>query len=313
MEIMNKYGQVIKSGVFANDILKDHLSTQSIFEKRNLSFETREEFLQQLKKVLSKNSKLFNSIKKTLEKNDLEVEKMRRKKDNFQEQNARMQQSKEDKCKQIALAKKTISSLTQPVEGLKKDELKKMEEERTNLINTIATVEKTLATANSILNIRNQKFADTQKVFNEAKQALEVAKVEQEDAQKDVENATIQLQKFNLSLSNIDQKIETEKKKRSVYLVAPGYTGKIPSFGIFISTVDIIDGISKVDKITPASDFKIKPDFEEMVDAGYDSAQEYAKILKFVELISQFIYNEKAYTLLVSDERIKNLITLHIG
>lgn len=308
MEIMNKYGQVIKSGVFANDILKDHLSTQSLIEKRNLSFETREEFLQQLKKVLSKNSKLFNSIKKALEKNDLEVEKMRRKKDNLQEQNARMQQSKEDKCKQIALAKKTISSLSQPV-----DELKKMEEERTNLINTIATVEKTLATANSILNIRNQKFADTQKVFNEAKQALEVAKVKQEDAQKDVENATIQLQKFNLSLSNIDQKIETEKKKRSIYLVAPGYTGEIPSFGTFVSTVDTINGISKVDKITPASDFKIKPDFEEMVDAGYDSAQEYAKVLKFVELISQFIYNEKAYTLLVSDERIKNLITLHIG
>ena len=308
MEIMNKYGQVIKSGVFANDILKDHLSTQSLIEKRNLSFETREEFLQQLKKVLSKNSKLFNSIKKALEKNDLEVEKMRRKKDNLQEQNARMQQSKEDKCKQIALAKKTISSLSQPV-----DELKKMEEERTNLINTIATVEKTLATANSILNIRNQKFADTQKVFNEAKQALEVAKVKQEDAQKDVENATIQLQKFNLSLSNIDQKIETEKKKRSIFLVSPGYTGEIPSFGTFVSTVDTINGISKVDKITPASDFKIKPDFEEMVDAGYDSAQEYAKVLKFVELISQFIYNEKAYTLLVSDERIKNLITLHIG
>lgn len=308
MEIMNKYGQVIKSGVFANDILKDHLSTQSLIEKRNLSFETREEFLQQLKKVLSKNSKLFNSIKKALEKNDLEVEKMRRKKDSLQEQNARMQQSKEDKCKQIALAKKTISSLSQPV-----DELKKMEEERTNLINTIATVEKTLATANSILNIRNQKFADTQKVFNEAKQALEVAKVKQEDAQKDVENATIQLQKFNLSLSNIDQKIETEKKKRSIFLVSPGYTGEIPSFGTFVSTVDTINGISKVDKITPASDFKIKPDFEEMVDAGYDSAQEYAKVLKFVELISQFIYNEKAYTLLVSDERIKNLITLHIG
>ena len=308
MEIMNKYGQVIKSGVFANDILKDHLSTQSLIEKRNLSFETREEFLQQLKKVLSKNSKLFNSIKKALEKNDLEVEKMRRKKDNLQEQNARIQQSREDKCKQIALAKKTVSTLTQPV-----DELKRMEEERTSLVKNIAIIERTLATATSILNIRNKKFTDTQKVFNEAKQALEVAKVEQEDAQKDVENATIQLQKFNLSLSNIDQKIETEKKKRSIFLVSPGYTGEIPSFGTFVSTVDTINGISKVDKITPASDFKIKPDFEEMVDAGYDSAQEYAKILKFVELISQFIYNEKAYTLLVSDERIKNLITLHIG
>lgn len=308
MEIMNKYGQVIKSGVFANDILKDHLSTQSIFEKRNLSFETREEFLQQLKKVLSKNSKLFNSIKKALEKNDLEVEKMRRKKDNLQEQNARIQQSMEDKCKQIALAKKTVSTLTQPV-----DELKRMEEERTSLVKNIAIIERTLATATSILNIRNKKFTDTQKVFNEAKQALEVAKLEKEDAQKDVENATIQLQKFNLSLSNIDQKIETEKKKRSIFLVSPGYTGEIPSFGTFVSTVDTINGISKVDKITPASDFKIKPDFEEMVDAGYDSAQEYAKVLKFVELISQFIYNEKAYTLLVSDERIKNLIKLHIG
>mgnify|MGYP004629630391 CR=1 FL=1 len=308
MEIMNKYGQVIKSGVFANDILKDHLSTQSLIEKRNLSFETREEFLQQLKKVLSKNSKLFNSIKKALEKNDLEVEKMRRKKDNLQEQNTRMQQSREDKCKQIALAKKTVSTLTQPV-----DELKRMEEERTSLVKNIAIIERTLATATSILNIRNKKFTDTQKVFNEAKQALEVAKVEQEDAQKDVENATLQLQNFNLSLSNIDQKIETEKKKRSIFLVSPGYTGEIPSFGTFVSTVDTINGISKVDKITPASDFKIKPDFEEMVDAGYDSAQEYAKILKFVELISQFIYNEKAYTLLVSDERIKNLIKLHIG
>ena len=294
MEITNKYGQVVKSGILANDILKDHLSTQALFEKRSLDFVTREDFLEQLSKVLSKNTKLFNNIKKTIEKND---------KVSFQKQYTRVQQSANDKTKQIEKAKK--SDATTPI-----DKLKEMEEEKTAIIAEISSEEQTLNAASSILEIRMNAVTETQRVFNEAKKALQTAKSEQKDAQKAVDTATSKLEKLNTLLSDIEQKIEAERNK-TIYLVAPGYIGEIPSFGTFVSTAEIEGVSTKIEQIAP--EFKIKPDFEDMLNAGYDSAQEYAKALQFVGLITQYIYNEKQYSVLVSDKRIEELLAVHIG
>lgn len=294
MEITNKYGQVVKSGILANDILKDHLSTQALFEKRSLDFVTREDFLEQLSKVLSKNTKLFNNIKKTIEKNDKVA---------VQKQYTRVQQSANDKTKQIEKAKK--SDATTPI-----DKLKEMEEEKTAIIAEISSEEQTLNAASSILEIRMNAVTETQRVFNEAKKALQTAKSEQKDAQKAVDTATSKLEKLNTLLSDIEQKIEAERNK-TIYLVAPGYIGEIPSFGTFVSTAEIEGVSTKIEQIAP--EFKIKPDFEDMLNAGYDSAQEYAKALQFVGLITQYIYNEKQYSVLVSDKRIEELLAVHIG
>ena len=285
MEITNKNGQIVKAGVFANDILKDHLSTHSLFEKRNLPFKTRSEFLGQLKKVLVKNPKLFNTIKKTLERNDCEIEKMKTKKEN--QQNA----PKQAKAEAIEAIHQTVDTLT------------KMEEKRESLISSIAKEEKNLKTAESILITRNE-------VVSNALRTLELAKFEQKLAQNDVKTATSKLQNLKQALSEIEIKIEKEKNK-TIYLVAPGYSGEIPSFGTFIST-EKIDNI-KINLIFPITEFLLKPDFNEMINAGYDSAQEYINALRFVALISEFVCGEKNYILLVSDKKIQKLIHIYIG
>lgn len=282
MEITNKNGQIVKAGVFANDILKDHLSTQSLFEKRNLPFKTRSEFLGQLKKVLVKNPKLFNTIKKTLERNDCEIEKMKTKKEN--QQNT-PKQTKSETIQQ------TVDTLT------------KMEEKRESLISSIAKEEKALKTAESILTTRDE-------VVNTALRTLELAKFEQKLAQNDVKTATSKLQNLKQALSEIEIKIEKEKNK-TIYLVAPGYSGEIPSFGTFIST-EKIDNI-KINLIFPLTEFFFKPDFNEMINAGYNSAQEYINALRFIALISEFVCGEKNYILLVSDKKIQKLIHIYIG
>ena len=282
MEITNSYGQIVKSGVFANDILKDHLSTQSLFKKRNLPFTTREEFLEQLKKVLAKNQKLFNTIKKALERNDYEIEKTKTKKEN--QQNSQ-KQSKAETTQQ------TVDTLT------------KMEEKRESLISSIAKKEKDLKTAESILTTRDE-------VVDNALKTLELAKFEQKLAQNDVKTASSKLQNLKQALSEIEMEIEKEKNK-TIYLVAPGYSGEIPSWGTFIST-EKIDNL-KINLIFPTAEFLLKPDFNEMINAGYDSAQEYINALRFVALISEFVCGEKNYILLVSDKKIQKLIHIYIG
>lgn len=282
MEITNKNGQIVKAGVFANDILKDHLSTHSLFEKRNLPFKTRSEFLGQLKKVLVKNPKLFNTIKKTLERNDCEIEKMKTKKEN--QQNA----PKQTKAETV---QQTVDTLT------------KMEEKRKSLISSIAKKEKALKTAESILTTHNE-------IVDNALRTLELAKFEQKLAQDNVKKATIKLENLKQSLSEIESAIAEEKRK-TIYLVAPGYSGEVPSWGTFISTEKIHN--IKVKLISPTTEYLLKPDFNEMVSAGYDSAQEYFNALRFIALISEFICEEMNYILLVSDKKIQKLIHLYIG
>ena len=94
-----------------------------------------------------------------------------------------------------------------------------------------------------------------------------------------------------------------------VYLIAPGYSGEIPACGTFISTCEV-EGVAnlKVEQIPT----ELKPDFQDMIKAGFDSAQEYAKALKFVTLVEYYLCNDVQYKMLVSDDKIQKLISAHI-
>ena len=183
------------------------------------------------------------------------------------------------------------------------DTLTKMEEKRKSLISSIAKKEKALKTAESILTTHNE-------IVDNALRTLELAKFEQKLAQDNVKKATIKLENLKQSLSEIESAIAEEKRK-TIYLVAPGYSGEVPSWGTFISTEKIHN--IKVKLISPTTEYLLKPDFNEMVSAGYDSAQEYFNALRFIALISEFICEEMNYILLVSDKKIQKLIHLYIG
>lgn len=137
---------------------------------------------------------------------------------------------------------------------------------------------------------------------------MQKAKTAQKNAEKEVATFSKKIKKLNEKLGEIENKIETAKNQM-VYLIAPGYSGEIPACGTFISTCEV-EGVAnlKVEQIPT----ELKPDFQDMIKAGFDSAQEYAKALKFVTLVEYYLCNDMQYKMLVSDDKIQKLISAHI-
>ena len=261
MAIFNQHGKAVANGVLVSDIIRDHLSSQELFVKRKLSFSTREEFLEQLQKVFSPNTKIYSELKNALKENDMEAEKKMRR-------------------KAKASKKAVIQHVVEPVKVAQVDSL--VEEKGYSL-------EELKGERNTIVSGLSSE--------------------QQELAEKAVEASNAKLKDFQSRLAEVDRKIEMEENK-SIYLVAPGYTGEVPEHGTFISSVDV-KGIANLKVETLGTE--IEPNFLDMINAGFDSAQEYARALKFVTLIEYYLCNDMQYNVLVSDSKIQKLISEHIG
>lgn len=290
MDLKNINGQIIGWSTISDDILKYHCSTSQVVEKRHLDFKDQASLLDELSKVID-NKTLFNRIKRALEKNDAEEKKMSNKA-KANEKKATVTTKVETKASAEAKTEskpETVSKVT--VVGIKNDDMANLEKSHADTVAEISAEEKKMTEA-----------------FNNARQELQKAKTAQKNAEKEVATFSKKIKKLNEKLGEIENKIETAKNQM-VYLIAPGYSGEIPACGTFISTCEV-EGVAnlKVEQIPT----ELKPDFQDMIKAGFDSAQEYAKALKFVTLVEYYLCNDMQYKMLVSDDKIQKLISAHI-
>ncbi len=290
MDLKNINGQIIGWSTISDDILKYHCSTSQVVEKRHLDFKDQASLLDELSKVID-NKTLFNRIKRALEKNDAEEKKMSNKA-KANEKKATVTTKVEAKASaeaKIEIKPETVSKVT--VVGIKNDDMANLEKSHADTVAEISAEEKKMTEA-----------------FNNARQELQKAKTAQKNAEKEVATFSKKIKKLNEKLGEIENKIETAKNQM-VYLIAPGYSGEIPACGTFISTCEV-EGVAnlKVEQIPT----ELKPDFQDMIKAGFDSAQEYAKALKFVTLVEYYLCNDMQYKMLVSDDKIQKLISAHI-
>ena len=189
----------------------------------------------------------------------------------------------------------TPAALADPMEELlrKKEELQKEVEDCASF----------LKEAQAILSIRQEALADAQAVLEKAKAAVENAKSDVDEAQQAVRQAQAQQEEAKQAL----QLVEEEIQKNQVYLIAPWYSWELPTFGTFISTVEM-EGV----QVLEAAD-TIEPDFKDMVSADFNQVSEYVLALRFVSLVQDFILNEKTHRVLNTDPRVKKLLDKHIG
>ena len=199
MAIFNQHGKAVANGVLVSDIIHDHLSSQELFVKRKLSFSTREEFLEQLQKVFSPNTKIYSELKNALKENDMEAEKKMRR-------------------KAKASKKAVIQHVVEPVKVAQVDSLveekgyslEELKGERNTIVSGLSSEQQELAEATSILKIRKETLKEVQKVFDDAKKALEDANSEVSSAEKAVEASNAKLKDFQSRLAEVDRKIEME-------------------------------------------------------------------------------------------------------
>lgn len=307
MDLKNINGQIIGWSTISDDILKYHCSTSQVVEKRHLDFKDQASLLDELSKVID-NKTLFNRIKRALEKNDAEEKKMSNKA-KANEKKATVTTKVEAKASAEAKTEskpETVSKVT--VVGIKNDDMANLEKSHADTVAEISAEEKKMTEAKMLQETCERVLQKATEAFNNARQELQKAKTAQKNAEKEVATFSKKIKKLNEKLGEIENKIETAKNQM-VYLIAPGYSGEIPACGTFISTCEV-EGVAnlKVEQIPT----ELKPDFQDMIKAGFDSAQEYAKALKFMTLVEYYLCNDMQYKMLVSDDKIQKLISAHI-
>ena len=191
------------------------------------------------------------------------------------------------------------------------EDMSVFESKRASITGEISDEERKLNEATQILSIREETVAETQQVLDKAQEALNEAQLERDKAKNEVAHYTQSIEVLKTKLAEIETQI-TRLKNKTIYLVAPGYTGKKPEFGTFYSTTKV-NGYETLSVVRAEIDYAIEPELKDMIFAGYDSYKEYMEGLRFVMLCVEFTFKGTDYHVLEEDERLRRLLKTHIG
>lgn len=190
-----------------------------------------------------------------------------------------------------------------PVSAAQADPMEELLRKRDELQKQLVARASSLEEAEAILGIRQGALSDVKAVLKKVQCAVQQAEAEEAEAKTAVQQAQTRKAETQAAL----QKLEEEIQRSQVYLVAPWFSGELPTFGTFLSTVRM----EEFQVIKPAE--PIEPDFKDMVSAGFDQVSEYVSALCFVSLVQEYILKGEAHSVLNTDPRVQKLLDKHIG
>lgn len=248
---------------------------------------TEEAFIQEMKSGLG--PKVFSSLKKMSEKSEKAREKQKssaeRKRKNNQKLLEKTSQANSDDCK---------------LENKMKDLIAKKE----NVEKRIIFWDDTLNSLEEKRSESNQKIADLKSEIAELEKKIAQEQEVLENIETNYQNIIAKKSELETKLSKITDEINLLSQSR-IYLIAPGYHGKIPSFGRFISTEDVVGINVEIQK----GELLINDEsLNNMMSCGYYDIREYMRALEFAKLCIAYILESDDYTILVDDERIFNVL-----
>jgi len=187
--------------------------------------------------------------------------------------------------------------------------LRKKEELQKKLVNCTSSLKE----AEAILQIRQGSLKDAEAVLKKAQEALSAAVTAVAESETSVKIATTTVQQAQAQQAQAPQELQgvekaiQELKEKSVYLIDPWYTGELPQYGTFLSTVEM-------ERVT------VEEVPEEYIPGRtldgvllFDFVPDYYKARDFCGLVAKFELEEMPYTILVSDGRVKELLKMYIG
>lgn len=187
--------------------------------------------------------------------------------------------------------------------------LRKKEELQKELVNCTSSLKE----AEAILQIRQGSLKDAEAVLKKAQEALSAAVTAVAESETSVKIATTTVQQAQAQQAQAQQELQgveqaiKELKEKSVYLIDPWYTGELPQYGTFLSTVEM-------ERVTVE---EVPEEYipERTLDGVllFDFVPDYYKARDFCGLVAKFELEEMPYTILVSDGRVKELLKMYIG
>lgn len=185
------------------------------------------------------------------------------------------------------------------------DPVKELFSKKEKLKQKIAFNLSSLNEARRIVIIKEEQVKEAKKRLEEAQNKVLEAENEVAKASFLISKAEIKIQKAKEEL----QQVERDIQSRRVFLLDPWFSGELPEYGKFISTVAVLG----CEEISPSEEYVLAPDFNDMIEAGFDLASEYQKALAFVALCQQYTLEGKDYILLSTDRRLSKLLAKYIG
>ena len=193
-----------------------------------------------------------------------------------------------------------------PAPAAPADPMEELLRRKEELQREVAEFASSLEKAREILQIRQESLSDAQSVLEKAQAAVQKAEAEEADAKAVVQETQEQRGKIQQELQVVEQEIQRLKEK-TVYLIDPWFTGELPEDGTFFSTVEM-EGVTL--REVP-EEYLPEASLEGVL--LFDFVPDYKKARVFCGLVTQFELEETPYSLLVSDERVKELLKMYIG
>lgn len=154
------------------------------------------------------------------------------------------------------------------------------------------------------LNVEEEErnVAEAEEKVAAAESALENAKMERKAAKERLSGRNKKLAKKRAEYESVEKEIR-KMDEENVYLVAPGYKGKRPDVGVFISVIAFA-GV----KVETGLELFKEPTGEEVLNSGFSSIEGANNAYNFARLVTKYQYEGIEATILVDDPRIVSIL-----
>ena len=168
-------------------------------------------------------------------------------------------------------------------------------QQRDDIAEKIATLRKEVVEEETKLATAEAKVAEAEALLMSAKEERKKIKCRLSGKQKKLAK--------NEGQFNVLEEQLREMDKKKVYLVAPGYKGKRPDVGVFVSTIPF-EGV----KVENGLKLFKEPTGEEVLNSGFKSIEGANNAYNFARLVTKYQYEGIEATILVDDSRIVTIL-----
>ena len=145
------------------------------------------------------------------------------------------------------------------------------------------------------------KIAKADAKIAEAEAALRMAKKEKNIANDRFSRKMEKLEKWTKKSNAIAELLQEIDNR--VYLVAPGYQGKLPDAGKLVSVVS-----SEGMEVESGGELLNEPTVEELLNSGYELISDARNAYNFARLVTKYQFEGIESNVLVDDERLKKIL-----
>ncbi len=270
---------------------------------------TEDAFIQEMKSGLG--PKVFAALKKMSEKNEKAREKLKDSAAKKRKNNQRLMENKRSEeipCNASTNIQESVIQITpttSTTESSQDSDFEHILIAKKSIESTIQSWDSAIESSKNRCKQKAEEVRSAEEEVKNAEMKLKQVKKELTDSENAYQNNLKMKKQQEEKLNEINCQIE-KIRQNNIYLVAPGYHGKLPEYGRFIST-ELIQGIENLEIQTGEVLFNDE-NLSDMMACGYYDVREYMRAIEFAKVCIAFMTEYSHCTILIDDEKISKVL-----